>query len=168
MRPQAPRRWLSGAALLLVPLIVTGTPLVAPTQAQDCACSPPTPVPHCTAATPAPRTFQDVFASAGALEGRAVTVRATLHRFFGCADRMTTEGYESVCAGQAALIERRAREERVIYLGSGDTTGPYSCSGTAECTCCRIDARDQTVVVTGILYSSPTVRLESPVICSAR
>jgi hypothetical protein len=158
----------SGAVLLLVPLLTTGTPFVAPTWAQECSCPAPTAVPRCTAATPPPRTFQEVFASAGALEGRAVTVRATLHRFFECADRMTTEGSESTCSGRAALIERRARDERVIGLGSGDTTGPYSCSGTAECPCCRVDVRDQTVVVTGILDATPTVRIESPVICSAR
>lgn len=153
------------AAVSVIALFVA---LDAPTAAQDaCGCPEPPPLPRCSVTTPAPRTFAEVFNSASALEGRVATVRATLHRFYSCTERMMPSGLERTCVGQAALIERRGREERVLYLGQADPSGPYGCSGTEACGCCRIDVREQVVVVTGIVHGGSVRRIESPVICSA-
>ncbi len=156
------------AALVLVVVLGAIVSSGASSEAQSaCGCAEPPPLPRCSVSTPAPRTFSEVFNSASALEGRVATVRATLHRFYSCTERMMPSGVERTCVGQAALIERRGREERVLYLGQADPSGPYGCSGTEACGCCRVDVRDQVVVVTGIVHGGRVRRIESPVICAA-
>lgn len=156
---------LRSGLLALLLLLFAG---VEDGEAQSvCGCAEPPPMPRCSTSTPAPRTFNDVFNSAAALEGRVATVRGILHRFYSCIERMRPGGLERTCVGQAALIERRGREERVLYLGEADPSGPYGCSGTQDCPCCRLDVRDQVVVVTGIVHGGSIRRIESPVMCSA-
>jgi hypothetical protein len=153
-----------GSLLVLLVLCVPGQD----GEAQGvCGCAEPPPLPRCSVSTPAPRTFGEVFNSASSLEGRVATVRGVLHRFYSCTARMTASGVEQTCTGQAALIERSGRDERVLYLGEAETTGPFGCSGTEECPCCRVDARDQVVVVTGIMHGGRVRRVASPVICTA-
>lgn len=132
-----------------------------------CGCAEPPPLPRCSVRTPPPRTFVEVFNSAASLEGRVATVRGVLHRFYSCTERMLPSGLEQTCTGQAALIDRVGREERILYLGEAETTGPFGCAGTEDCACCRVDVRDQVVVVTGIVHGGRVRRIASPVICTA-
>gem|GEM_PF-3103875 len=154
--------------LVVLLVLCVGVVGVEDSEAQSaCGCAEAPPLPRCSVSTPAPRTFAEVFNSAASLEGRVATVRGILHRFYSCTTRMTSSGVEQICTGQAALIERRGRDERVLYLGEGDTTGPYSCAGTADCGCCRVDVREQVVVVTGIVHGGAIRRIESPAMCAA-
>lgn len=129
-----------------------------------CACAATPPIPRCDAGLVS-SSFDDVVARAPQLDGTPVAVRAVLHRFFGCSYRTTTEGCFPSCGGQVALVRRASDDDRVVYLGTAETTGPFGCTGDETCPCCAVDARDQVVIARGTLRATPTIRIESPTLC---
>jgi len=137
--------------------------------AQRCRCpSRPRPIRAC-AGESAALPFADVVAEAAALDGQTVTVRGVLHQVFGCAYRTGSDGCEPMCSGQVVILAEAGREDPILYLGEATPSGPFGCVGTSEdCACCRLDARDQPIEVTGVLRSAPTLRLESPRLCTPR
>ena len=152
---------------LLALLVCTAIP--AALTAQRCRCpSRPRPIRACVGESVA-RPFADVVAEAAALDGQTVTVRGVLHQVFGCLDRMSEDGCESMCSGQVVVLAEAGQEDTILYLGEATPSGPFGCAGTSDdCACCRLDARDQPIEVTGVLRNAPTLRLESPRLCAPR